>query len=238
MEKKSNLVEIKKGQTGRGLLVEQDGYISMNEGRNKLLYESLKAEGTEGFHCPYPFVLDALFQKHSIENHNGRIYPKEILEREVERFQQKIQERRAYGELNHPDDSVVDLGRVAMNIIELHWEQHSLVGKLEIITSEGYRRTGICSTMGDQAANLLLNGLKIGISSRAVGSVEQKFGKMVVGDDLELITWDLVSDPSTPNAWLSEDPKEIAMYVENKKNDGEKLLENLSKFDEWLNLSD
>ena len=238
MEKKSNLVEIKKGQTGRGLLVEQDGYISMNEGRNKLLYESLKADTGEGFNCPYPFVLDALFQKHSIENHNGRIYPKEILEREVERFQQKIQERRAYGELNHPDDSVVDLGRVAMNIIELHWEQHSLVGKLEIITSEGYRRTGICSTMGDQAANLLLNGLKIGISSRAVGSVEQKFGKMIVGDDLELITWDLVSDPSTPNAWLSEDPKEIAMYVENKKNEGEKLLENLSKFDDWLNLND
>jgi hypothetical protein len=140
--------------------------------------------------------------------------------------------------LNHPDDSVVDLGRVAMNIIELHWEQHSLVGKLEIITSEGYRRTGICSTMGDQAANLLLNGLKIGISSRAVGSVEQKFGKMIVGDDLELITWDLVSDPSTPNAWLSEDPKEIAMYIENKKNEGEILIERLSKFDDWLDLKD
>ena len=238
MEKKSNLIEIKRGQTGRGLLVEQDGYISMCEGQNKKLFEAIKAEGSEGFHCPYPFVLDALFQKHSIENHNGRIYPKEILEREVEKFQQKIQERRAYGELNHPDDSVVDLGRVAMNIIELHWEQHSLVGKLEIITSEGFRRTGICSTMGDQAAYLLLNGLKIGISSRAVGSVEQRFGKMVVGDDLELITWDLVSDPSTPNAWLSEDPKEISMYIENKKKEGEKLFEDLSRFDDWLQIND
>ena len=60
-------MEIKKGQTGRGLLVEQDGYISMTEGRNKNLYEAIKADTTEGFHCPYPFVLDALFQKHSIE---------------------------------------------------------------------------------------------------------------------------------------------------------------------------
>ena len=92
--------------------------------------------------------------------------------------------------------------------------------------------------MGDQAANLLLNGLKIGISSRAVGSVEQRFGKMIVGDDLELITWDLVSDPSTPNAWLAEDPKEIAMYVENQNKEGEALLENLSKFNDWLKLND
>ena len=238
MEKKNSLVEIKKGQTGRGLLVEQDGYISMAEGRNKILYEGIKADASEGFHCPYPFVLDALFQKHSIENHNGRIYPKETLEREVERFQIKINEKRAYGELNHPDDSVVDLGRVAMNIIELHWEQHSLVGKLEIITTEGFRKTGICSSMGDQAANLLLNGLKIGISSRAVGSVEQKFGKMIVGDDLELITWDLVSDPSTPNAWLSENPKEIAMYIENVDKERDLVLENIKKFGDWLDLKD
>ena len=139
---------------------------------------------------------------------------------------------------NHPDDSTIDLGRVCMNIIELHWEQHTLVGKIQIITSEGFRQSGIISCLGDTVANLLLNGLKIGVSSRAVGSVEQRFGKMIVGDDLELICWDVVSDPSTPEAWITDDPKKIAIYVENKKTEGEQLIESLSKFNDWLNLTD
>ena len=84
-------------------------------------------------------------------------------------------------------------------------------------------------------ANHLLHGYKIGVSSRGVGSVEQKFGKLIVGDDFELICWDVVSDPSTPNAWISQDPKEIAMYVEEKEKTGDKIFENISKFDSWLN---
>lgn len=139
---------------------------------------------------------------------------------------------------NHPDDSVIDLGRVCMNIIELHWEQHTLVGKIEIITSEAFRKSGLICCLGDTVANLLLSGLKIGVSSRAVGSVEQRFGKMIVGDDLELICWDVVSDPSTPNAWITENPKEVSMYIENKQKESDKLLENLSKFDEWLEITD
>ena len=139
---------------------------------------------------------------------------------------------------NHPEDSVIDLGRICMNIIELHWEQHTLVGKLEIITSEAFRKSGLICCLGDTVANLLLSGLKIGVSSRAVGSVEQRFGKMIVGDDLELICWDVVSDPSTPGSFISTEPegKDLQVYVEsdNTKADKEKLFKKLDNFKTWL----
>ena len=99
---------------------------------------------------------------------------------------------------NHPSDSTIDLGRISHNIIECHWEGNTLMGQLELNLSKGFVKHGICSTLGDTCANLLLNGYKIGISSRGVGSVEQKLGQYVVGDDLELISWDLVATPSTP----------------------------------------
>jgi hypothetical protein len=104
---------------------------------------------------------------------------------------------------NHPAESTIDLGRVSHNIIELHWEGRTLVGKMELNISEGFRKYGICSSLGDTVALLLLNGYKIGVSSRGVGSVEQKLGQYIVGDDFELICWDVVSDPSTPNAYIS-----------------------------------
>jgi hypothetical protein len=84
---------------------------------------------------------------------------------------------------------------------------------MELNITEGYRRSGICSSLGDTVANLLLNGYKIGVSSRAIGSVENKFGALIVGDDLELICWDVVSDPSTPGAWIGNE-EELKVYVE------------------------
>ena len=74
-----------------------------------------------------------------------------------------------------------------------------------INTSEGFRKHGIVTTCGDHAANLLMNGYKIGVSSRGVGSVEQKLGQYIVGEDFELICWDIVSEPSTPGAFISKD---------------------------------
>lgn len=208
--KKEELIEIKKDKTGTGLLIEHDGYIKPN---SQLIKESMDGE----WHCPFPFVVDAVFQKADVKNANGRIYPRKILEREIENYQQKIREHRALGECNHPSDSTIDLGRISHNIIELHWEGNTVVGKLELNISEGFRRSGICSTLGDTVANLLLNGYKIGVSSRAVGSVEQKLGVLMVGDDLELICWDVVSDPSTNNAWISMNGKEeMQTWIESK----------------------
>ena len=228
---KKDLVEIKKGEYGTGLLIENDGYISMVESaNNKKIYESMT--GGE-WNVPYPFIVDAVFQKFDIKNANGRVYPERVLKKQVELYQQKIDERRAYGELNHPAESTIDLGRISHNIIELHWEGRTLVGKLELNISEGFRKLGIVSTMGDMAANHLINGYKIGVSSRGVGSVEQKLGQTIVGEDFELICWDIVSDPSTPGAyiWKSED---LQQYVEEKTMEKNMVNEKLNKINKIL----
>ena len=239
MEKK-NLVEIKRGEEGHGLLIEHDGYISVDCGNNKQLFESfrnLNENSEKPFHCPNPFIVDAVFQKFGIENANGRIYPEPVLKREVEKYQIKIQERRAIGECNHPSESVIDLSRVAINIIELHWEGHTLVGKMEILVSEGFRKSGIISCQGDQVAHLLLSGIKIGVSSRGLGTVTNKMGVLYVGDDFEIVCWDVVSDPSTPQAWIAPEGQIQQQWVESKENVHAKsqLVEKLEKFNDWLN---
>lgn len=208
------LVEIKKGEIGKGLLIENDGFISIDSTEhNRQIRESF--EGSEEWFVPKPFIVDAVFQKYGIKNANGRVYPERILKREVEKYQERIRNHNAYGEANHPSDSTIDLGRISHNITELHWEGCTLVGKMELNISEGFRRFGICSSLGDTCALLLLNGYLIGVSSRAIGSVEQKMGVTVVGDDLEIICWDIVSDNSTPGAKISiHGPEELKQYIE------------------------
>lgn len=136
---------------------------------------------------------------------------------------------------NHPSESVIDLSRVAINIVELHWEGHTLVGKLEIITSPGFRQHGIISCQGDQVANLILQGIKIGVSSRGLGTVTNKMGVLYVADDYEIVCWDVVSDPSTPNAWITPEDQIPQQYIECKETQKDTIFENLDKFSEWLN---
>lgn len=228
---RTNLVEIKKNHVGTGLLIEHDGYISMKEGANKHLTEAMNMGE---WHCPYPFVVDAVFQKYGIKNANGRVYPEGVLKKQVEAYQQRINEKRAIGELNHPSDSTIDLGRISHNIIELHWEGCTLVGKLELNITQGFVKQGICSSLGDTAANLLLNGYKIGVSSRGIGSVEQKLGTYVVGDDFEIICWDIVADPSTPMAYIESSHDKLAPYIESKQTNKSLVAEKVNKINELL----
>ena len=227
---------IKEGKTGHGILIENDGFMFMKDNeQNKILKESI--ENGE-WNVPHPFIVDAVFQKFGIKNANGRIYPEEVLKKQVELYQQKIDEKRALGELNHPAESTIDLDRIAINIIELHWEGRTLVGKLMINTSYGFRKYGIVTTRGDQMANLLINGFKIGVSSRGVGSVEQKLGQYIVGDDFELICWDVVSEPSTPNAFIAvHGEEELRPWVENDetKNFKTPINEKINKIKNILN---
>lgn len=366
--KKTDLVEIKKNKTGKGLLIEHEGYMAMSETQRKQIQESLSSDN--GWHCPYPFIVDAVFQKYGIKNANGRIYPEAILKKQVELYQQRIKEKRALGECytpdvlvltetgwkkmsdvkegenvltlnvetkeieiqpvlhkieyeyegdmirvknqnindlvtpnhgypifegeifkqfisaedlmnegeysipcsikdinkqiliksndvvketyngvvmcietknhtffvqsngfehwtkncNHPSDSTIDLGRISHNIIELHWEGRTLVGKLELNLTQGFVKHGIASSYGDTIANLLLNGYKIGVSSRGVGSVEQKMGQYIVGDDFELICWDIVADPSTKNSYIGFSREELEPYLESKDYKGGSLI--------------
>ena len=232
-----NLVEIRKGESGTGLLIEHDGYISIDCGDNKKLFEEINSNTDDDFHCPRHFIVSAVFQKYGVENANGRIYPEHVLKKEVERYMAKINEKRAIGELNHPSESVIDLSRVAMNIIELHWEGRTLVGKLELLTSPGFRKYGIISNQADQTANLLLSGIKIGVSSRGLGTVTNKMGVLYVSDDYEIVCWDIVSDPSTPQAWITPEDNIPQQYIESVENDDSKskLFEDLEKFNDWLN---
>lgn len=211
---KNNLIEIKKNAVGRGLLIETDGFMSLHDtDNNRQLKESVSSGE---WNCPQPFIVDAVFQKYDIKNANGRIYPEKVLREQVEKYRKKIAAHNAYGELNHPAESTIDLGRISHNIIDLQWRGHTLVGKIELHISPGFKKYGIVSTMGDMAANELLSGYKIGVSSRGVGSVEERMGNYIVGDDFELICWDIVSDPSTPGAYIGKE-EELSQYVESKE---------------------
>lgn len=210
-----NLNILKKGELGRGLLIENDGWISMDSTpHNKQLKEAANISGSDEWFVPKPFIVDAVLQKYGIKNANGRIYPEDVLKPAVEKYQKLIEDKMAIAELNHPMESSIDLGRISHNIIECHWEGHTLVGKLELNVTEGFRKYGIISSRGDDAAQLLLNGWKIGISSRSIGDTQQKLGQTFV-TNLELIGFDIVATPSTPNAYLSVNgPESIKQYVE------------------------
>lgn len=237
MNKMIDLIEIKKNQTGLGILIESDGYISASIEGNKKLFESIKEgfDNNNEWKVPTPFIVSAVFQKYGIKNANGRIYPEQILKRQVDVYLNKIRDNSAFGQLNHPESSTIDGERISHIIRELHWEGQTLVGKLELHLSPGYIRFGVISTMGDMAANLLLSGYKIGVSSRGVGSVDQnRMGQYVVGDDFELVCWDIVTDPSTPGAWIAPDMADLKPYMENKTENNISLLEKIDKINSLL----
>lgn len=228
---KDRLVEIKKGETGTGLLIENDGFMQIKENPFKMN----EAAGEGGGYCPDPFIVDVVLQKFGIKNANGRIYPERVLKRQVEIYMEKIRNKNAIGETNHPAESVIDLSRTSINIVECHWEGHTLVGKMEILVSPGFRKHGIISCCADEIANLLLHGIKIGVSSRGLGTVSQEGGVLIVGDDYELVCWDVVSEPSTPNAWISMNGKEeIQQYVEDRQVTKPVISEKLEKIEKLL----
>lgn len=220
--KDGRLVEIKAGKTGYGILIESDGYISadLSENNRRIVKEALESVGSGEWNVPNPLVFDVILQKYGVENANKRIYPEDILKREVAKYQKLIDERMALGECNHPSQSEIDLGRISHNIIECHWEGHTLVGKIELNVTEGFRRYGICSSLGDTCANLILNGYKIGVSSRGIGEVKSVMGKNLI-DSYELICWDIVATPSTTGSYIGS-REALVQYIESEKKDDKK----------------
>lgn len=223
-KKTERLVEIKAGKTGYGILIESDGYVSrdLTENNKKIIKEAFESRANGEWYVPYPFVMDVVLQKFGIQNANKRIYPEEVLKREVAKYQKLIDERMALGQLNHPAESEIDLGRIAINVIECHWEGNTLVGKVEFNTTEGFRRYGICSSVGDAAVNLLMNGYKIGVSSRGVGDVVTRLGKCYV-NSFELICWDVVATPSTNGSYIGK-REDLEQYIESNEMKKEKSV--------------
>ena len=142
-----------------------------------------------------PLVLkDRLLQKANTKNHNGRIYPREILFREVNKYKTLVDERRALGELDHPDSPVVELKNVSHLVTDIYLREDEVRGSIEILSTPP----------GRVLKEIIMQGVKIGVSSRGIGSLQNETGTNIVQDDFELIAFDAVSSPSTPGAFLVE----------------------------------
>lgn len=198
-------------EVGFGILVETDaGYVSPKHEINaKILQESK----TMDYRNPFEFY--AVLQKYNTPNRNGRFYPEQILKREADKYKSVIQKGLSTSELNHPESSLIDLDRVSHIITDIWWDKNILMGKLKLLTSPGFHERGVVSTKGDIAANLMRQGVTLGISSRGVGSLKKVGERNEVQDDFELICFDLVSSPSTPGAYLFSDVNERENYEEN-----------------------
>ena len=143
--------------------------------------------------------LTGVMQRADAQNGNGRVYPKGILEREIENYSKIVKERRALGELDHPDDSVVNLKNASHMITDVWWDGNDVMGKAQIL-----------NTPSGQVLKELVNaGVKLGISSRGLGSVSEQMGKTIVEDDFQLICFDFVSEPSTSGAFMMTEGKNI-----------------------------
>ena len=141
-------------------------------------------------------VVKGVLQRAEAKNQNGRIYPREVLMREAKKYSDvQIKERRALGELDHPDSSVVNLNNASHNVLEMHWKGDDLVGTVEVLGTPA----------GNILKELFKSGIKLGISSRGLGSVKEihEDDTVEVQPDFELIAFDFVSNPSTHGAFLS-----------------------------------
>ena len=149
---------------------------------------------TEGVKGTRNLLVEGVVQRADSKNQNGRVYPKHILENEVEKYiASSIAENRALGELDHPESTVINLKNVSHNIKSLWWEGDDLMGKIEVLPTPS----------GNILRELFANNITVGISSRGMGSVQPLGeGTVEVQDDFELLCWDFVSTPSTQGAFM------------------------------------
>ena len=144
-------------------------------------------------------IVKGVLQRAESKNQNGRVYPREVLMKETTKYlEEQVSERRALGELDHPDSSVVNLNNASHNVIEMHWDGDDLLGTVEVLSTPS----------GNILKELFKSGIKLGISSRGLGSVEPvneksgEDGTVEVQPDFELIAFDFVSNPSTHGAFM------------------------------------
>jgi len=137
-------------------------------------------------------MLSGIMQKCDTENGNGRIYGKDILNREVNNYMKLVKDGRALGELDHPDDSVINLKNVSHMVTDVWWDGGNVMGKVRVLDTPS----------GNILKSLINGGVKLGISSRGLGSTRKEGGKTIVQDDFQLICFDFVQEPSTPGAFM------------------------------------
>jgi len=153
-------------------------------------------------------VVKGVIQRAEAKNQNGRIYPREILEREIKKYAEgPIKERRALGELDHPESSVINLQNVSHNVTKVKMVGDDVYGEVEILSTPA----------GNILKELFRNGITVGISSRGMGSVQENGnGTVEVQDDFELLCFDFVSTPSTHGAFMKPAGRALQELQEGK----------------------
>jgi len=141
--------------------------------------------------------LSGVMQRANTRNGNGRVYPGAILEREMNNYKKLVKERRALGELDHPDDSVINLKNASHLVTQVWWDEGAVMGKIQVLNTPA----------GCVLKELVNAGVRLGISSRGMGSVTESNGDTMVEDDFQLICFDMVSEPSTTGAYMT--PQQI-----------------------------
>ena len=158
-----------------------------------LLTEQEKAEVANG-----TLYLTGVMQRAEAQNGNGRVYPRGILRREVKNYSKLVRENRALGELDHPEDSVINLKNASHMVTDIWWDGDDVMGKVKVLNTPS----------GEILKSLVSSGVKLGISSRGLGSVSESTNGTVVEEDFQLICFDFVSEPSTQGAWMMKEAKD------------------------------
>jgi len=163
------------------------------------LTEAEKVEVANG-----AMYLTGVMQRADAENGNGRVYPKRVLDRELMNYAKLVEENRALGELDHPEDSVINLKNASHMVTKVWWQNNDVMGKVKILNTPS----------GQILRSLVDSGVKLGISSRGLGSVhEDNRGSVVVEDDFQLICFDFVSEPSTQGAYMMKENKQPNIFT-------------------------
>jgi hypothetical protein len=178
-----------------------------------VLTESEKARASSG-----TVYLVGVCQKAGVKNGNGRIYRHATLQREVDAYQRSIEERRSLGELDHPESSVINLKNASHLVNKLYFRGNDVIGKIEVLDTPS----------GNILKALVQSGVKLGISSRGLGTVKEQNGQTMVEDDFQLICFDIVSEPSTPGAYLTTGASTVSVAAgpgmnESRMNRGQKI---------------
>lgn len=183
--------------------------------------KDLLTEDEKRFVAGGGMMLTGKLQEADVQNGNGRVYPHKVLMREVENYKKLVKEKRALGELDHPDDSVINLKNASHMVTDIWMEDKAVMGKVKVLNTDA----------GKTLRALVEDGVKLGISSRGMGSVSEGAGKVIVQEDFQLICFDFVSEPSTPNAFMMREAKEFNNKVFTKADRINRLLNEVLKND-------
>lgn len=162
-------------------------------------------------------IMAGVMQRADAENGNGRVYPEDILRREVQNYKKIVGENRALGELDHPDSSVVELKNASHIVTEIEMRGKDVIGKVKVLDTPA----------GKILKDLIRGGVKLGISSRGLGSVKSNSGRNLVQEDFQLICFDFVSDPSTVGAFMIAEGKNTKTNIFNRSDRINRVLNDI-----------